>query len=97
MKQRIRPILTLAALASLALVGACDKRSSPVFVTAADRFANTTVGPEYEAMTQMGFGVLRDAEGGWIFTEELTESQRQERLVNLQTFRDAIAEEKGGE
>lgn len=60
---------------------AVNTRNDPAFVQAADRFVNTTVGPEYETYIQ------NDPALGPVGQET---PARQSRLENVRTFRDAV-------
>jgi hypothetical protein len=78
--KRTRNAFICMLLAGAALtVGACQNNSA--FVQSADLFVNKTVGPEYEAY------VRNDA--------NLSPEQKQDRLQNVSSFRDAVAAEIG--
>lgn len=67
----------LLLLCSALLLTGCQG-SDQAFVASADKFVNTTVGPEYEAY------VSADA--------KLSVPQKADRLQNVQSFRDAVAQ-----
>lgn len=67
----------LLVLFPLLLLAGCQG-SDQAFVASADRFVNTTVGPEYEAY------VTADT--------RLSAPQKADRLQNVQSFRDAVAQ-----
>ena len=77
--------LTLAIITINQGCQAINTQNDPAFVNAADRFVNQTVGPEYEVY------VMQDPALG---TPGETNPIREDRLQNVRTFRDAVAQAK---
>lgn len=77
--------LTLAIITATQGCQPVNTMNDPVFVTAADRFVNTTVGPEYEIY------VMQDPLLG---TPGETTPLREDRLQNVRTFRSAVDQAK---
>lgn len=73
----------MIAVASLPACQGINTVNDPEFVEGADRFVNQTVGPEYEAY------VMQDPALG---TPGLTTPMRQDRINNVQSFRDTVAQ-----
>jgi hypothetical protein len=80
-RKRLVPFLAGGVVTGGVLLGVgCQGNNCAALTEAADRFANVTVGPDYTRY------VNGDA--------SLDEAQKQDRLINVQTFRDAVAAHK---
>lgn len=81
-----RDLIAAGLGAAVAIVGAgllgCQA-ADRVFVESADQFANATVGPEYQAYVEAD--------------PTLDQAAKQDRFQNLESFRRAVVEAKGGE
>lgn len=87
-RRRFVPAAAALVAACLAL-GGCN--GPPEYlVDAADRMANRTVLPEYEALVREGYGARFDGEADrYIVVDDLSQSEIQARLDNATSFRDA--------
>jgi hypothetical protein len=73
---------TVGAGSAALAAGLIGCGANTAFVASADTFANTTVGPEYQAYVQAD--------------PTLNPEQKTDRLQNLDSFRRAVEEAKGG-
>ncbi len=86
-KSMIPPLFAgLVISATTIVLSACQAPNTvndSVFVDAADRFVNSTVGPEYEAIL-----------AGTFNPSVLTEEEIEDRMQNVRTFRAAVLNAK---